>query len=370
MHAFYCSSWPREASNTFLYNQTARYRPSDQLVQDILQSRCFVVPKGISDGQYSDIEWRLSFSCAERLLMFDLNCVHIRCYVLLKYDKTTFLNNIPNCKGIVSSNVCKTVLFHPLSQTPKTNWIEEELIENLTKCLQTLKKLIDEENYSHFIMPKNNLLANRLEMAQYKKDGREFSLKINKILNNEGVNEDVIRKRRKCYSQMECNERIHKYTDYSFSEKPHFFGSQSEGSTTLGLHSDLDSVMIPDNMVVITSSLDKIPEDMIYTFKMDKYTKNGYCLLRDISFNNSYKCSLYGWSYFRKYHQLNSCHRYLKNTFRFLSDWHGTKIQLEGPAIYFRTASDEDINFLHAFYCSSWPREASNTFLYNQTARY
>ncbi|KAL4219125.1 hypothetical protein ACF0H5_021708 [Mactra antiquata] len=155
----------------------------------------------------------------------------------------------------------------------------------------------------------------------------------------------------------------------NFQKKTHFFGSRSEGSTTPGLHSDLDSVMIPDKMVVITDNLDEIPEEMIYTFKMDKYTNKGYCLLRDISFDNySFDCYLYGLSLFRKHHQRNS--RYLKNTFRFLSDWHGKKPKIEGPAIYFRTAFDEDIIFLHAFYCSSWPREASNTFLYNQTARY
>ncbi|KAL4218377.1 hypothetical protein ACF0H5_023114 [Mactra antiquata] len=163
LHGFYCTSWPREVSNTFLVNKDRLFWPSDRLLQDVLQSRCFVVPKGSENGPDSDIEWRLSFSFGERLLMFDLNTVQIRCYVLMKYVKTAFLDNIPDCKGIISSYICKTVLFHTVSRTSKSEWIEEQLLVNFNKCLCTLQKFIDEENCPHFIMPLNNLLLNKLD---------------------------------------------------------------------------------------------------------------------------------------------------------------------------------------------------------------
>ncbi|KAL4218425.1 hypothetical protein ACF0H5_023160 [Mactra antiquata] len=175
---FYCTTWPSEVINTFCLNQTKRLWPSDRLVEDILKSRCFVVPKGRDNGPDSDIEWRLSFSFGERILMFDLNIVQIRCYVLMKYIKITFLDNVPNCKGIVSSYVCKTVLFHYVSQTPNCEWVEEKLIQNFNKCLCELRKYIDEENCPHFIMPMNNLLANKLDKTM----SARLSMKLKEII--------------------------------------------------------------------------------------------------------------------------------------------------------------------------------------------
>ncbi|KAL4230913.1 hypothetical protein ACF0H5_011288 [Mactra antiquata] len=163
LHGFACTSWPQNVTNTFVMNQSKRMWPSDHLLQDILQSKCFVVPKGSDTGSNSDIEWRLSFSCGERLLMFDLNIVHIRCYILMKYIKTEFLDCVPNCKGIVSSYICKTVLFHVLSRSLDSHWLEEELLIHLNRCLTTLCKFIEDGNCPHFIMPKNNLLANKLD---------------------------------------------------------------------------------------------------------------------------------------------------------------------------------------------------------------
>ncbi|KAL4218236.1 hypothetical protein ACF0H5_022972 [Mactra antiquata] len=163
LYGIKCTSWPREVSNTFLLNHDKLIWPSDQLLQDVLQSKCFVVPKGSDNGPDSDIEWRLSFSCGERLLMFDLNIVQIRCYVLMKYVKATFLDNVPDCKGIISSYICKTVLFHTVSQTPKDEWVEDQLLTNFNKCLCNLQMFIDQKNCPHFIMPRNNLLANKLD---------------------------------------------------------------------------------------------------------------------------------------------------------------------------------------------------------------
>ncbi|KAL4222943.1 hypothetical protein ACF0H5_018984 [Mactra antiquata] len=180
--SFYCTSWPKEVSNTFLLNQAKRLWPSDTLLQDVLQSRCFVVPKGSDCGPDSDIEWRLSFSCGERLLMFDLNTIQIKCYVLMKYVKSTFLDNLPDCEGIISSYMCKTALFHTVSQTPKNDWVAEKLLNNFNKCLSTLQKFIDEENCPHFIMPKNNLLANKLDQSKR----INLSLELKRIIKSNG----------------------------------------------------------------------------------------------------------------------------------------------------------------------------------------
>ncbi|KAL4230912.1 hypothetical protein ACF0H5_011287 [Mactra antiquata] len=179
---FACTSWPTEVINTFVMNQSKCQWPSDHLLQDILQSKCFLVPKGSGTGPHADIEWRLSFSCGERLLMFDLNIVHIRCYILMKYIKTQFLDNVLNCKGIVSSYICKTVLFHTLSRALDSHWLEEDLLKYWKKCLTMLYKFIEDENCPHFIMPKNNLLANKLDKTM--KIG--LLTELQRIINSDG----------------------------------------------------------------------------------------------------------------------------------------------------------------------------------------
>ncbi|KAL4218477.1 hypothetical protein ACF0H5_023211 [Mactra antiquata] len=183
LKAFFCTAWPPTVSDTFLISQTKRVWPSDRLVEDVLKTRCFVVPKGSDNGPDSNIEWRLSFSFAERLLMFDLNIVQIRCYVLMKYVKITFLDTLPGCKGIISSYICKTALFHTVSQTPKYDWTEVNLFHNFNKCLCTLQKFVNEGNCPHFIMPMNNLLGHKLD--KQKKENIAFELQ--RIIDSKGV---------------------------------------------------------------------------------------------------------------------------------------------------------------------------------------
>ncbi|KAL4218220.1 hypothetical protein ACF0H5_022956 [Mactra antiquata] len=113
----------------------------------------------------------------------------------------------------------------------------------------------------------------------------QFSIKINDGLNRVGVSDEVIRDRRKRSLQVECNETVLYRTHFEglLSSEVYILGSQSEGTTTIGLHSDVDLGYILDHVVVITSDKDKHVSDM-YSFRMDKFTSRGYCCIRDISF--------------------------------------------------------------------------------------
>ncbi|XP_045181449.2 uncharacterized protein LOC123540457 [Mercenaria mercenaria] len=121
---------------------------------------CFLVPVGSKSGQNQETEWRISTSLADRCLMFDLNITQIRCYVLMKMILKTFIN--PQCDGVLSSFMCKTVLLYCVENTQSNVWVEHNLLACLNHCLLELHTCITQENCPHFITPENNLLAGKL----------------------------------------------------------------------------------------------------------------------------------------------------------------------------------------------------------------
>ncbi|XP_053402561.1 uncharacterized protein LOC123548764 [Mercenaria mercenaria] len=102
----------------------------------------------------------ISTSQAERCLMFSLNITQLRCYILMKMILKTFIN--PQCDGVLSSFMCKTVLFHCIQNTRSNNWVKSNLLPCLMCCLTVLQNFVRKENCPHFVIPKNNLMAGRI----------------------------------------------------------------------------------------------------------------------------------------------------------------------------------------------------------------
>ncbi|KAH3795071.1 hypothetical protein DPMN_148617 [Dreissena polymorpha] len=78
-----------------------------------------------------------------------------------------------------------------------------------------------------------------MEMPEY---FTEMSLRMTEVLNDIGAGKDTVIERRRAYLRMECMEKIASKYDENDWECFHF-GSQSEGTTTPGLKSDIDFLM-------------------------------------------------------------------------------------------------------------------------------
>ncbi|XP_053402062.1 uncharacterized protein LOC128557790 [Mercenaria mercenaria] len=159
VRAFHCKSWPVEAQPWLLQQGIGRW-PTEEMKRYCETTGCFVVPVSSKNGQNEDLEWRISTSHAERCLMFSLNITQLRCYILMKMILKTFIN--PQCDGVLSSFMCKTVLFHCIQNTCSKNWVQSNLLPCLMCCLTVLQNFVRQENCPNLMLPENNLMARRI----------------------------------------------------------------------------------------------------------------------------------------------------------------------------------------------------------------
>ncbi|XP_045181565.2 uncharacterized protein LOC123540538 [Mercenaria mercenaria] len=159
VYAFHCQTWPLSAREWLTDKGRGKW-PTKEMKSFAEKSGCFLVGVGSKDSAMEEYEWRISMSQAERSLMFSLNITQIRCYVLMKMVNKTFINPIGD--GIITSYMCKTVLFHCIKHSYSNLWQESKLLYCLTLCLSALQYCVLIGNCPHFIIHENNLMEGRI----------------------------------------------------------------------------------------------------------------------------------------------------------------------------------------------------------------
>ncbi|XP_060555623.1 uncharacterized protein LOC132716375 [Ruditapes philippinarum] len=178
--ALHCTTWPQQARQ-WLDQQDEGQWPSAEMKQYCSRSGCFVVGVGCRGSKHEQLEWRISTSLAERCLMFNLNITQIRCYVLMKMILKTYIT--PFFQDVISSYMCKTVVFHCIANTHSNIWRKNNFLPCLTQCLYLLYTNIINENCPHFIIPGNNLMRGKISPAV-----KPYILEIlNNIINSKGL---------------------------------------------------------------------------------------------------------------------------------------------------------------------------------------
>jgi len=160
--AFNCKCLPSEIMSWFTRIQHGNW-PSQETLQAARRCGCFLVPVGHHGSVNQEIEWRITPNLIERLLMFSLNIVPIKCLVVLKMlKKQEFVKYIhcENCK--FTTFQCKTALFFTLNRTPPTLWIKHRLVECIVRCLQTILEFLNQGIYPHFIVEGVDLFDGKL----------------------------------------------------------------------------------------------------------------------------------------------------------------------------------------------------------------
>jgi hypothetical protein len=74
-----CESWPKIARAWKCFGW-----PSQEMINEIVKQGCYIVPVGIKVHNGSENEWRLSFSLAEKYLIFTFNHTQLMIYGMLK----------------------------------------------------------------------------------------------------------------------------------------------------------------------------------------------------------------------------------------------------------------------------------------------
>ena len=149
--AISCEGWPSCAKE---WITRERVWPDKHSVERIAQKGFHIVPKSSSDGDF-----RLSFSCAETMLIQTLSSMQhkvIRAFkAVIKFHQNSWS---PNPNKILSSYHLKTIAFWHFEKTCQESWTEESIVHHLVTLLEELANALRVQYLPMYFMPKVNLL--------------------------------------------------------------------------------------------------------------------------------------------------------------------------------------------------------------------
>ena len=174
--AFKCKGWPDSAAEWL--SRLRRYNwPPAHLIDKMKESGFFLVPVGRSKSRERALEWRISLSLQERLLMFNLTPVQFKCYVLLKLTKKDIIEPMVGEESL-SSYHCKTCMFYMIENTPTEFWRKDNILTCLMSCLEQIADWVEEGACPNYFIPEENMFDGRLNCQARTKLAHALSLLI------------------------------------------------------------------------------------------------------------------------------------------------------------------------------------------------
>ncbi|KAK3100105.1 hypothetical protein FSP39_014839 [Pinctada imbricata] len=154
-----CDHWP-DMANEWL----DRYRPNGwpgfDLIQRIRNYKCWFVPIGFSEEEEKrDVEWRVSFTIAERDLMWSLQPTQLLCVEFLKsFVSHKLEHKFPN---LLCSYFLKTIMFWLFEESPVSFWQSQNLIECMKGSINKLIQSLASRECPHYFIRNNNLFVKK-----------------------------------------------------------------------------------------------------------------------------------------------------------------------------------------------------------------
>ena len=163
--SIHCAFWPNEAAEW-----TNRVRnfcwPTQADISSIIEFGFHLVPVGHPHSIVNSIEWRISFSMAERVLVWSFNHTQMQCYALMKILLKEFIKVKCNPQNqVLCSYFIKTFLFWKYETTELNFWREDNLRECIKLLMSEFSQCIKDGVLRHYFIPRFNLLSVKLTRA-------------------------------------------------------------------------------------------------------------------------------------------------------------------------------------------------------------
>ena len=160
--SIHCAFWPDSAKEWIKRPRPFGW-PMTNDVLSIINFGCHLVPIGHPHSEKSTLEWRISFSVAERTLVWSFNHVQIQCYAVMKIILKEFIkeNCTPN-NQVLCSYFIKTFLFWKYKTKEISFWQKKNFRECIKYLLIEFNKCLHEGVIRHFFCPRFNLLSVKL----------------------------------------------------------------------------------------------------------------------------------------------------------------------------------------------------------------
>ena len=162
VNSIHCKFWPNDAIEWIERPRPFGW-PTTNDVSTIVNFGCQLVAIGHPRSDTRSLEWRISFSVAERTLVWSFNHVQIQCYALMKIILKEFIKEKCNPDNqVLCSYFIKTFLFWKYEITDLSFWQENNIRECIKYLLIEFRQCINEGVIKHFFFPRFNLLSVKL----------------------------------------------------------------------------------------------------------------------------------------------------------------------------------------------------------------
>ena len=160
--SIHCPFWPNEAEEWIHRSRNFDW-PTASVISSIIEFGCHLVPIGHPLSDMKLMEWRISFSMAERELVWSFNHVQMQCYAIMKVLLKEFIKvKCSPQNQVLCSYFIKTFLFWRYEATELNFWHAENLREWVKYLLSEFCKCVQEGVLQHYFIPKFNLLSIKL----------------------------------------------------------------------------------------------------------------------------------------------------------------------------------------------------------------
>ena len=151
-----CIDWP-ECAREWLSRTRIHGWPSKELIKQCKSLGFIVVSACHPASDEKQLQWRISFSHQERLLVTEFNSVQLKCYILLKIIKKELIQQDIKEDTLTSYHL-KTCMLYILENTPSELWVPENLVGCLIICLRQIHLWIRDEKIPNYFIPGENML--------------------------------------------------------------------------------------------------------------------------------------------------------------------------------------------------------------------
>ena len=160
--SIHCPFWPNGAME-WIYRQRHFDWPTQRDMSSIVNFGCHLVPIGDPRSLLNDMEWRISFSIAERILVWSFNHIQMQCYAVMKIMLKEFIKVRCNPRSqILCSYFIKTFLFWEFESNDLNFWRRDNFRECITYLLTKFFTRLREGVIRHYFFPRFNLLSIKL----------------------------------------------------------------------------------------------------------------------------------------------------------------------------------------------------------------
>ena len=150
-----------ESAQRFVRRIQRQRWPSASLLHQMESDGCLFVAIGAKDSLTGLLEWRISFSIAERRLIHSMNHVQFLCYGLLKVLLKEAIDINLELKGLLCLYFLKTAVFWEIANG-RVQWDIPNFFSAFMACFQRLLDWITNEYCPNFFIPENNMFAGKI----------------------------------------------------------------------------------------------------------------------------------------------------------------------------------------------------------------